>query len=296
MALKEITFTKWNKERSFNDEMEFVILAKADHSHEFRDYYSKIISERLAKPIYQYSSTSIPGFPNAAVISFYKEAHHPEKGAVSGPDGQYDRVEDYVREVNDLLRKLWEDGVLHDAPYFYLTDKNGPGKTVMSYWNYPAGYRRKIFVFPILSLRNRRLLGMHPNYQEAPFIRMLQRTSPTPNHFPDVEIGEDGFHQKDDNMFVLCDLVRTTGMQAGIEGSILRVIPNRQEPQGTVVSHDFSEDYYEVTPKSSFFTVELRIVSSRDYRELNLVHPTTFTLHFKPMDRCTPAAAKKVLV
>lgn len=96
-------------------------------------------------------------------------------------------------------------------------------------------------------------------------------------------------------MLVLCDLVRTTGAQHDLKGKILRVIPNKQQVGGTVNHYDFSEDYYHVSPKSSFFSVQLQLVSSRDYRVLNVAHPTSFTLHFKPVNQCMPLPVRTIV-
>lgn len=143
---------------------------------------------------------------------------------------------------------------------------------------------------PILGKKNRRLLGIPEDFTNHKMLRLVTTTfaSASRDYYPDVEMGEEGFTQKTDNIFVLCNLVRITGARPEIEGSILRVIPNRQEEQGKGVHWDFTEDYYSVTPKSSFFSVTLRLVSSRDYHDLNLVHPTAFTLHFQPINECQP--------
>ena len=296
MALKEITYTKWNKERSFNQSMEFIIYAEAADTAEFNDYYRWLVNNRVVRQVYEYNSTKIPGIPNARVVTFLNESNRPEYGEVTDPVGHFENPEEFMREVNQKLHDMFLKGHFYAAPHFYMVDKNSGFKTVMCSWNYAAGHFRKIHIFPILGADNRRLLGIPKNYQEAPLMRILMYTmSGSPHTYPDAEIGEEGFTQKTDNMFVLCNLVTTTGARPDMEGKILRVIPNKQEEQGTVIHLDFTEDYYSVTPKTSFFSVHIRLVSSRDYRDFNLTRPTSVTLHFQPVTQCKPLVRKLIV-
>lgn len=294
MALKEVQYTKWDKEKAYNEEMEFIIFADGNNTAEFLSYYNWLIETRRVRPIYQYNSTQILGIPNARVVAWYNETNQPQFGTVTDPEGQYANPADFVREVNNKLHEMFMKGHFHDAPHYYLIDKETAFKTAVLSWNYPAGKHRKIGIMPILGKRNRRLLGIPEDYTNHKMLRLITSTfaSASNNYYPDLEMGEEGFTQKTDNIFVLCNLVRSTGARIGIEGLILRVIPNRQEEQGRVIHFDFTEDYYSVTPKSSFFSVTLKLVSSRDYHELNLVHPTSFTLHFQPINECTPEARR----
>ena len=287
MALKEISYTKWNKERSLNQSMEFIIYAEEADTVEFNNYYRWLVNERVVRQVHEYNRTKIPGIPNARVVSFLKEPNHPVQGEVTDPVGYYENPEDFMREVNEKLHDMFLKGVFHAAPFFYMVDSNGL-KTVMCSWNYAAGHWRKIHILPILGADNRRLLGIPKSYQEGPMLRKLMDSvsGSARGYFGDMTMGEEGFTQKTDNMFVLCNLVTTTGARPDMEGKILRVIPNKQEEAGTSIHLDFTEDYYSVTPKSSFFSVFIRLVSSRDYRDLNLTRPVSVTLHFQPVTQC----------
>lgn len=288
LALKEMTFTQWNKERSFGDDMEFMIFARNQHRLHFGNYLTMFQQAKLGTVESRFTTTKFPGMPYAAVVTFFKVPGRPDLGKVKDPSGQFDNAEQYTRAVNDILAEMHDKGLFcKERPYFYLEEKGGAFKTVKCCWQYVDDYYRQIAVHPILSERNRHLLSI-PDPSSRAMGNLMNMAMNTEGSYPDTEIGDEGFRQGIDNMFVLTDLVRTTGARPNIEGQILRAIPNRQKENGVINHHDFSQDYFEVTPKSSFFSVSLRLVSSRDYRDLNLAHPTSVTLHFKPMNQCQP--------
>lgn len=296
MALKEITYTKWTKEKVYSDAMEFILMANENETQRFKDYLQYVFENGIAHPISDFSRSKIPGVPNVAIISFYKVRGDPSKGVVTDPAGNYQNAEEFVSAVNAILQDMHMEEIFHAPPYFYLKDKGTAFKTVFSNWNYPKNHWRKLCLFPIIGHRNRRLLGLPKNYVDKEMQRLIMKTwIIKDNRYDDTELGEEGFTQGTDNIFVLCNLIRTTGVKPDINGSILRALPAKHVADGTVVFYDFSEDYYEVTPKTTFFTVTLKLVSSRDYRVLNLAHPTSFTLHFKPINNCQPEI-KRVLV
>lgn len=72
-----------------------------------------------------------------------------------------------MRDVNTILHEMHQRSIFHEAPYFYMVDKQKAHKTVMLSWNYAAGYRKKIGIIP--------LLGIPPNYTYAKMLRSVTK-------------------------------------------------------------------------------------------------------------------------
>lgn len=292
MALREITYTQSNKDRAFADDEEYIISARQEHGVQFEAYLSWLTSNRIGRVNARYTSTSVPGVPNVAVISFFNTSGQPESGIIKNHDGLYEDANQFVKTVNERLALLYDRSFTHEPAYFYLVDDGGPFKKVKLNWNYARGYWRQIAFLPILGDRNRRLLSI-PEHNSAAMVRLLSKI--WDGRWADLELGPEGMTQAHDNMFVLCDLIQTTGARPHMEGKILRAIPNQQKPEGTVVHFNFNDDYFNTTPKSTFFSVHIRLVSTRNYRDLNLTQPTSLTLHFTPVDQCQPIAKRTVV-
>ena len=170
--------------------------------------------------------------------------------------------------------------LFEEAPFFYVKD----GK-VCVWWHYIRDHRQKLFVFPLLGPVGRRLLGIPDPYdvKDKEFSRLvssLRRIEDTVLEKPD------GFNQRTGSIAVLCSVVSASGGRPGIEGKILRMLPNPRSPDGTPIHLDFSEDYYFTTPVNYFDRIQIKLVSPLDYRTLNIPGTTSCILHFKPMNNC----------
>ena len=286
LALKEMSYTKWSKERSCGEEMQFLVFANDANVHSFSEYTRWLVQTQRGRLIYHYSPEHFPGIPNASIFAFNKDPDDLSKGTYKMPDGHYESPDGLLHDINQMLHEMWTHQLFHNAPYFYMVDKGTRHKTVKCSWQYPKHQHRRVGVLPLLAPKSRSLLGFPAEWQSPQLKRILEPLFATPGQFPDAEIGDDGFTQGRSNVFVLCDTVSVTGARTDMDGQILRILPNRGEPNGRAVHYDFTEDYYETTPKSTFFSIHMRLVNSETYQGLNLVHPTTFTLHFIPVNKC----------
>ena len=276
LALKEITYTQWNKTLCEKEPMEFVIFARANDVQAWYTFINGLQDSGRSRSVHMFNSSRIPNVPYAIVVRMYRDPKDHSKGMLETPAGQHVNVDTYIEAVNKVMEEATE--VFDKLPYFYTKNNGGAYPDVYCCWEYGYALHRKVGIMPIMGPKTRHLLGFEGYDHLVPLLALAFGSD---NVYPDLKIGEPGFTQVDDNMMVLCDLVSTTGARDGINGQILRIIPNKRAPEGSTVHYDFIDDYFEVTPKSAFFTVTMKLVSSRTYRPVHLEHPTSFTLQFK---------------
>lgn len=111
MALREITYTQSNKERAYADDEEYIVFAGQDNSTDFQTFMTYLQTNRIARVNQRFTTTSIPGVPYVAVISFFNRSGDPASGLSQSPSGLFSTADEFIKVSNERLNKLYDDWI-----------------------------------------------------------------------------------------------------------------------------------------------------------------------------------------